>query len=272
MALDDEAVETPGAAEAAGKTGRGELAGLRALVTGSSSGIGRAIALELGKEGAAVVVHACRSLAAAEGLVHKLQSLNARALFLPADLRDLAACRRLADCAFEAFGGIDIWVNNAGADILTGPRGQMPFEEKLRELLEVDVRATMVLTREAGRRMRDAGGGSVINIGWDQASTGMEGDSGELFAAAKGAVMSFTRSAALSLAPKVRVNCIAPGWVRTAWGAGASHTWQERVRRETPLGRWGTPEDVAAVARFLAAPRSGFITGQVIQVNGGAVR
>jgi 3-oxoacyl-[acyl-carrier protein] reductase len=245
---------------------------MRALVTGSSSGIGRAIALELACAGAAVAVHANRSLAPAEGLIHKLASIGARALFLPADLRDLDACRRLVDGAFDALGGLDVWVNNAGADILTGPGNALSYEEKLRELLDVDVRATMVLTREAGRRMRDAGGGSIINIGWDQASTGMEGESGELFAAAKGAVMSFTRSAALSLAPRVRVNCIAPGWVRTAWGTTASNRWQERVRRETPLGRWGTPEDVAALARFLASPRSGFITGQVIQVNGGAVR
>jgi 3-oxoacyl-[acyl-carrier protein] reductase len=100
----------------------------------------------------------------------------------------------------------------------------------------------------------------------------MEGDSGELFAAAKGAVIGFTRSAALSLAPKVRVNCIAPGWVRTAWGASASGRWQERVLRETPLKRWGTPEDVAAAARFLASAQSSFITGQIIYVNGGAVR
>ena len=109
-------------------------------------------------------------------------------------------------------------------------------------------------------------------MGWDQAETGMEGDSGELFAAAKGAVMAFSRSLALSLAPQVRVHCLAPGWVRTAWGAGASQAWQERVRRETPLRRWGLPADVAAVARWLASPGAGYLTGQVVRVNGGAVR
>jgi NAD(P)-dependent dehydrogenase (short-subunit alcohol dehydrogenase family) len=109
-------------------------------------------------------------------------------------------------------------------------------------------------------------------MGWDQADTGMEGDSGQLFAATKGAVMAFTKSLALSLAPEVRVNCLAPGWVRTGWGESASTYWQNRVRRETPLGRWGTPEDVAVVARWLASPAAAFITGQVIRVNGGAVR
>ena len=109
-------------------------------------------------------------------------------------------------------------------------------------------------------------------MGWDQAETGMEGDSGQLFTAAKGAVAAFTRSLALSLAPAVRVNCLAPGWVRTAWGEGASERWQERVLRETPLRRWGTPEDVAGAARWLASPAAAYVTGQVIRVNGGAVR
>jgi 3-oxoacyl-[acyl-carrier protein] reductase len=109
-------------------------------------------------------------------------------------------------------------------------------------------------------------------MGWDQAETGMEGDSGELFAAGKGAVMAFTKSLARSLAPQVRVNCLAPGWIRTAWGSEASAQWQQRAVREAPLARWGTPEDVAATALWLASPAASFITGQVIRVNGGAVR
>jgi 3-oxoacyl-[acyl-carrier protein] reductase len=109
-------------------------------------------------------------------------------------------------------------------------------------------------------------------MGWDQAETGMEGDSGELFAATKGAVLAFTRSLALSLAPAVRVNALAPGWIKTRWGESASATWQDRVRRETPLARWGAPEDVARVARFLVGPAAAFLTGQTIRINGGAVR
>jgi 3-oxoacyl-[acyl-carrier protein] reductase len=93
-----------------------------------------------------------------------------------------------------------------------------------------------------------------------------------LFAATKGAVMAFSRSLALSLAPTVRVNCLAPGWIRTAWGERAPAAWQERVLRETPLGRWGTPEDVARTALWLAAPASAYLTGQVVRINGGAVR
>jgi NAD(P)-dependent dehydrogenase (short-subunit alcohol dehydrogenase family) len=118
--------------------------------------------------------------------------------------------------------------------------------------------------------MKSGAGGVILNLGWDQADTGMEGDSGQLFAATKTAVMAFTKC--LALAPEVRVNCLAPGWIRTAWGSQASSRWQERVEEETPLGQCGTPEDVAAAARWLASPAAAYITGQVIRVNGGAVR
>ena len=94
----------------------------------------------------------------------------------------------------------------------------MSFDDKLDTLLAVDVVATVRLTREVGRRMKAQGGGRIVTMGWDQAETGMEGDSGELFAATKGAVLAFTRSLALSLAPTVRVNAVAPGWIKTSWG------------------------------------------------------
>ena len=248
------------------------LAGQRIIVTGSSSGIGRAILLELAAAGADVIAHANRTFPAADRLARELALAGRRAAALRADLRKPEDCRRLVEEAFAAFGGIDVWINNAGADILTGGKHSLSYEEKLAELLEVDVRATLLLGHLAGARMKAAGVGSIINMGWDQALTGMEGDSGELFAASKGAVMAFTRSLAVSLAPEVRVNCIAPGWIRTAWGDRAPKEWQDRVLRETPLGRWGTPEDVALVARFLASPAARFVTGQVICVNGGAVR
>ena len=156
-------------------------------------------------------------------------------------------------------------------EFLTGEAADWPFERKWQELVTVDIAATMVLGREIGARMARAGHGSIVTVGWDQAETGMEGDSGEMFAASKGAIMAFTRSLAKSLAPRVRVNCLAAGWIRTAWGEGASARWQERVRRETPLARWGLPEDLANAALWLMNPESAFVTGQVLRINGGAV-
>jgi 3-oxoacyl-[acyl-carrier protein] reductase len=250
-------------------TGR-ELAGLRALVTGSTSGIGRAIAFELARGGASVIVHGRRANEL-QASVEEVRALGVEGSGYLADLCDAAACARLAA---EAWGenGIDIWVNNAGADLLTGAAADWPFEKKWAKLLAVDVTATMLLSRDVGERMRNGRGGVILTMGWDQAEAGMGGESGQLFGAAKASIMSFTRSLALTLAPRVRVNCLAPGWIKTAWGESASPAWQARVRREVPLARWGLPEDVAAAARWLASPAAAFVTGQIVRINGGAVR
>ena len=252
--------------------GGGNLKGLRAAVLGSTSGIGRATALALAAAGADVVVHGRRSRGDAEAVAAEVRRLGGRSVVLMADLGDRAAGDKLVADAWDAWGGLDAWLQIAGADTLTGPAAQLSFDAKLDRLWEVDVVATIRLCRAVGRRMEEQGHGSIVTMGWDQAETGMEGDSGELFAATKGAILAFTRSLALSLAPAVRVNALAPGWIRTAWGESASDPWQRRVLRETPLARWGTPEDVAQAARFLVGPDSAFLTGQVVRINGGAVR
>ena len=249
------------------------LEGKTAVVTGSSSGIGRAIALQLAAAGADVLVHTRTSAAAADAVAAEVQALGRRAMVLLADLADPCSHQTLVEAAWAWRGAIDVWINNAGADVLTGEAAAWSFEEKLDRLWQVDVVATMRLSRLAGARMKRqasrAGQAVILNMGCDQADYGMGGDSGEMFGAVKGAVMAFTKSLACSLAPEVRVNCLAPGWIKTAWGEHASECWQERARRESLLQRWGTPEDVARVARFLASPAAEFITGQVIPVNGG---
>ena len=251
---------------------RRELAGQTAVVTGSTSGIGRAIALALAEAGANVLIHGRRSLESAEAVAQECRACQAKSHVVMADLRHEMECADLVVQAWQKFSVIDIWINNAGADTLTGEAAKWSFERKLQELWEVDVRATMLLSRMVGERMKRQGRGVILTMGWDQAETGMEGDSGQLFGASKGAVMAFTRSLAVSLAPEVRVNCLAPGWIRTAWGAGASDTWQARVASETPLGRWGTPADVARTALWLVSPAAQFLTGQIVRINGGAVR
>ncbi len=256
---------------ASGSAGR-ELAGLRSMVTGSTSGIGRSIAIALASAGSDVIVHGRRSRDAAESVAEHCRGLGVRSHILLADCGDPTSCSLLVDAAWREWEGLDIWIHNAGADTLTGPAAKASFDDKLQTLFDVDVRGTMLCTRRIGSLMKQRGQGSIVAIGWDQAETGMAGDSGQLFAATKGAVMAYAKSLSLTLAPEVRVNVIAPGWIRTAWGETASSAWQERVRRETPLGTWGTPDDVAAAARWLVSPAARFITGQAIRVNGGAVR
>jgi 3-oxoacyl-[acyl-carrier protein] reductase len=245
-----------------------DLTGKTVLVTGSTHGIGRAVALELAAAGARVAVHGRSAKAAAE-IARLLDRDERHAGTFLADLADPQAVQTLAREVEVRLPDIDIFVAVAGADVLTGEPAKWSFERKLEELLKVDVVATMTLARAIGRWMNTREGGAIVTIGWDQADTGMEGDSGELFAATKAAVMAFSRSLAKSLAPKVRVNCVAPGWIKTAWGAGASEAWQQRAVRESMLGRWGTPEDIAAAVHWLVSPQAAFVTGQTVNVNGG---
>lgn len=250
-----------------------DLSGLTALVTGATGGIGRALSKEFAAAGANVITHCRRqSVPRAEVLAEELRALGVQSHVLAADLGDPAQLNEFVDQAWACLNGVDIWVNNAGAYLLSGEPANWPYDRKLQELLDVDVRATVLVSKQVGPRMMTRKNATILNIGWDQAQHGMEGDSGELFAVAKNAIMGFTKSLAVSLAPDVRVNCIAPGWIRTQWGEQASDEWQERVMRETPLKRWGTPGDIAALARFLVSPDADYLTGQVINANGGAVR
>lgn len=241
-------------------------------MTGASSGIGAATAVVLAAAGADVVLHARHNRRGLEQTADQLRPLGGQAYIVLADLRESAQQDRLAEEAWSWRQRVDIWVNNAGADVLTGDAASWSFEQKLEEVWRVDVIGTMRLSREIGRRMQQLNGGqdrSIINIGWDQAAQGMAGDSGEMFAASKGAVMAFSRSLAQTLAPQVRVNCVAPGWIRTAWGDEASDEWQQRAKSESLLQRWGTPQDVAQAILYLASPAASFITGQILAVNGG---
>lgn len=249
------------------------LTGKTAVVTGSSSGIGRAIALELASAGANVVVHARTNRESAETVAEAVRRQGRESSVVLADIGDPGDCSSLVEETWNWHNGVDIWINNAGADVLTGQAAKLAFDEKLSRLWRVDVLGTIRLSRLIGARMKERGGaettGVIVNMGWDQAEHGMAGDSGEMFAAIKGAIIAFTKSLARTLAPEVRVNCVAPGWIKTSWGEQASGYWQQRACDESLLGRWGTPEDVAKVARFLASPDSGFVTGQVVPVNGG---
>ena len=251
----------------------GRLDGRVAVVTGSSGGIGRAIALEFAAAGADVLVHGHSKPQAADDVAEQIRKLGRHSRVVMADLAETSGLERLLDEAWNWRGGVHIWVNNAGADVLTGDAMQWAFERKLEQLWRVDVQATIYLSRRIGRRMQQhsaqPGSAVLLNIGWDQAEQGMGGDSGEMFAAIKGAVMAFTRSLAQTLAPQVRVNCLAPGWIKTAWGEAADDYWQQRAQKDSLQGHWGRPEDVARAARWLAAASGEFISGQIICVNGG---
>ena len=248
----------------------GSLDGKRIVVTGSSTGIGAAIALECSAAGADVVVSYRTSQNDAEKVVESIRKLGQSADIFALDLANANSCDVFVEACWSS-GRVDGVVNNAGADLLTGDMKNADYFVKLQTLLDVDVQGTVRLARAFGERMKEQGHGSLLTIGWDQSDRGMAGDSGELFSTAKNAIMGFSRSLGMSLAPTVRVNCISPGWIQTEWGATASDEWQQRVLDETPLKRWGQPQDIANVARFLLSDEADYLTGQVINVNGGAV-
>lgn len=247
------------------------LSDQRILVTGSSSGIGRAIALECARAGADLVLNCRSSGRKLADVAEEIRALGRNVQTVMADVSSATDRQRLLQLATET-RPVTALVNNAGADLLTTELRAASFTDKLDRLYEVDVKGTIELSRSFGHAFAARKQGSILTIGWDQSDRGMEGDSGELFATAKNAVMGFTRSLSVSLAPWVRVNCIAPGWIRTAWGSEAGEYWQQRVLNETPLKRWGEPQDIATAARFLLSNEASFITGQVININGGAVR
>jgi len=249
-----------------------QLEGLRVVVTGSSSGIGRAIALACARAGADVTIHCPRSQQAAEAVAAEVRALGRRAHMAQADITLAGDVRRLVDEAQAAHGQIDVWVNNAGADILTGAAADWNPEQRLDLLLEARHRPGVVQhVRRQRQPVRQAGGGQIINMAWDHVVSGLGTEEGELYSAAKGAIWAFSKSFARSQAPRVRVNVLAPGWLTRKAGEILRPEIYQRIAGRIPLNRWASPEDIAAAAVFLASPAAAYITGQTINVNGGQV-
>ena len=248
------------------------LAGKIVLVTGGSRGIGRATALACAEAGADVAVTYASNQAGAVGTADSIRAFGRRAEVLRVDLADAAAVTALAASAHAAFGRVDVWINNAGADILTDA-GHTTWIEKLDRLMSVDLRGTVLASWAAVELMRaQQAGGVILNMAWDHvAAGGMTGEYAQVFCAAKGGVYSFSRVLARTVAPHIRVNVLAPGWVETAYGAALDPAVKQRITAGIPLQRWARPEEVAAAAVFLASDAAGYITGQMLMINGGDV-
>ncbi len=249
-----------------------ELTGSVVVVTGGSSGIGRAVAIAAARAGADIALTYRENEAGARETGDRIRALGRQSLELPLDLSDVRSIATVGPAVRKAFGRIDVWVNNAGADILTGVAASLSPIEKLDILLSVDVRGTMAASWHAVEMFQQQDdGGAIINMSWDHVLTGMAGSDPQLFAAAKGAVLAFSKSLARTVAPLIRVNILAPGWIETSFGATLDAARHEAIAISTPLKRWGTPEDVADAAVFLSSPAARFLTGQTIVVGGGIV-
>lgn len=250
------------------------LAGKVVLVTGASSGIGRAIALACADAGADVAVSYHTNERGAAEVAGAIQAAGRRSHVTRVDARDPADLQRLARDVGAAFGRVDVWINNAGADILTGDSRTDSRVEKLDLLLAVDLRGTVLASWAAVELMRAQPGASglILNMSWDHVLSGaMKGEYAQLFAAAKGGIYSFSRALARSVAPQIRVNVLGPGWIETAYGNALDPAMKQRIAAAIPLGRWGTPEDVAHAAVYLASDAAAYVTGQMLMINGGSV-
>jgi len=246
----------------------GKLAGKTAVVTGASKGIGAGIAKAFGKEGANVVVNYARDKEDAEKVAAAIEKAGGKAITVQADVSRQADVDRLFEVTKKTFGTVDVLVNNAGVYEFA-PIDQVT-EASYRRMFDLNVLGTVLSTQAALKSMN--GSGSIINVSSVAALTPIP--TGSLYSATKGAVDVITRTLAEELGPrKIRVNSLAPGLVETEGtrAAGTSEgNFKETIVARTPLGRVGTVDDIAKVAVFLASDDSGWITGEVLPVGGGA--
>jgi 3-oxoacyl-[acyl-carrier protein] reductase len=244
-----------------------QLEGQVAIVTGASRGIGRAIALALATEGAKVVVNYARSSTAAEEIVATITADGGQALALQADVSHADQVEKLISGTLEAFGRIDILVNNAGIT-----RDTLLLRMKLEDwqaVIDLNLTGVFLCTKAVAKGMLKQRSGRIINIA---SVAGQMGNPGQAnYSAAKAGVIGFTKTVAKELASRgVTVNAVAPGFIATDMTGDLPNT--EDILKFIPLGRFGKPEDIAGMVRFLAADSAAaYITGQVFNVDGGMV-
>jgi 3-oxoacyl-[acyl-carrier protein] reductase len=246
-----------------------DLRGKRALITGSSTGIGAAVALELGRLGVAVAVHGNQNVGAAREVAGKINAAGGKALVVIGDVSNSIEARRIVAEAVDGLGGLEILINNAGA-ILQRVTNAGLDEEMMQKVYDLNVKSVLVVTQAAYPHLKAAGGGAIINTGSVAGRFG--GFMGStVYASAKAAVHSISRNAAREFAvDNIRVNTVAPGFIITPFHDNTPEAVRETARAQIPMQRLGTAEDCVGAYVFLASPSmSGYITGQIVDVNGG---
>ncbi len=244
------------------------LEGKIALVTGASRGIGRAVALELARQGANVIVNYAGSEAKANEVVETIRSLGREAFAVQADVASAADVERMVKAALDSFGRLDILVNNAG---ITRDNLLMRMkEEEWDAVINTNLKGVFLCTKAVARPMMKQRYGRIVNIA---SVVGVIGNPGQAnYVAAKAGVIGLTKTAARELASRhITVNAVAPGFITTDMTEALSAEQKENMRKQIPLARFGEPDDVARVVAFLASDAAGYMTGQTLHVDGGMV-
>ena len=244
------------------------LRGRSAIVTGGGRGIGRAIATELARAGANLVITYRSNSSLAEAAAREIRALGVGCQTCQADVREGSDIDRAVKDCQQAFGSLDILVNNAG---MTSDNLVMRLsEEAWDDVLDTNLRGTFLATKAALRPMVRARWGRIINI---TSVVGVSGNAGQAnYAAAKAGIIGFTRSVALEVASRgITVNAIAPGFVQTDMTAGLSDEQKELIKDRIPMGRYGEASEIAPIVAFLASDAAAYITGQTLNVDGGLV-
>ncbi len=246
-----------------------DLMGKRALITGSSTGIGAAVALELGRLGVAVAVHGNKNADAAKAVADAIVAAGGKAVVVIGDVAKRGVAKQIVDAAVAGLGGLDIVINNAGA-ILERVTNAGFDDDMYDQVYDLNVRSVLAVTKAAYPHLKAAGGGSIINTGSVAGRFG--GFAGStVYASAKAAVHSISRNAAREFAPDhIRVNVVAPGFIITPFHDKTPQAVRDGAAAQIPMKRLGTAEDCVGAYVFLASDAmSGYVTGQIIDVNGG---
>ena len=244
------------------------LDGKTALVTGASRGIGRAIALRLAAEGARVAINYAGNVKAAEEVKAAVEAAGGAAILCQADISDSAAVEAMVADVVKEFGTIDILVNNAG--ITRDTLLMRMKDEDFAKVLDTNLKGVFYCTKAVAKLMMKKRSGHIVNMA---SVVGLVGNAGQTnYAAAKAGVIGFSKSAARELASRgITVNVVAPGFIGTDMTAVLPEAVKEKTLAGIPLGKMGEPEDVANAVLFLASDQASYITGQVVNVDGGMV-
>jgi len=246
-----------------------------ALITGSSGGIGLATAKRFAASGTRVILHAHQSIAAVNALRKTIIDKGGKADVVTADFSQSDAAEKLYQQIFDLTDHIDVLVNAAGIDLMMPAMASLTFGQKLQRILVTDVFMPIQLSRMIGKHMlaREPATvspprGTIFFLGWNGVDYGWRGETAQLYGAAKGALLGFSRSLAEDLAPAVWVRCLSLGWIKTRWGEKLSEELEWCYAADSRRNRWGTPEEVAAVIEFLSCEESAYIDGIGLRLDG----